>query len=62
MTIGKARMRVVYVKLLSAANKSAEITDINLPELVAMRDFMDRWQTLSKMTATRVLRIRIEVM
>ena len=41
-------------KLFSAANKSEEITEMSLPELVAMRDRMDRLMTFSKMTTTRV--------
>lgn len=48
-------------KLRSAAKRSAEITEISLPEFVAMSDFIDRLHTLSNKTATRVLRIRIEV-
>ena len=49
-------------RLRSIANKSLEMTDINFPELVAIRDFIDSFVTLSNMTATRVRLIRIEVM
>ena len=61
MTIGKAIMSGVKAKLRSAAKRSAEITEISLPEFVAMSDFIDKLQTLSNKTATRVLRIRIAV-
>ena len=62
LTKGKARMIGEKARLLSAANRSAEMTEISLPEFVAISDFIDKWQTLSKMTATSVLRILIEVM
>ena len=61
-TIGNVIISGVKARFLSIANKSAEISEINFPEFVAINDFIDNLTTLSKMTDTRVRRMRIEVM
>ena len=50
------------VRLRSAAKRSPEMTDISLPEFVAISDFIDNFVTLSYRIATRVLLIQIDVM
>ena len=60
-TKGNEKISGEKARLFSAANKSDEITETSLPEFVAIRDFIESFVTFLKITATRVLRIRIEV-
>ena len=62
LTNGNVKRSGEKLKLLSIAKRSLEMTEINFPEFVAIRDFIDSLVTLSNMTATRVRLIRMESM
>ena len=58
---GQTRTSGAKVKVLSQAYRSDEMTEISLPEFVAIKDFIDKLITFSNITLTRVRLIRIEV-
>ena len=59
--MGNAIINGLNASYLSMAKRSPEIIEISFPELVAIRDFIESKHTLSKMTATKVRRILIEI-